>query len=163
VTYADGAKSSKTIDVEVPTTVPSTVTATVPKVLGLTLGSAATFGQFAPGVAQTYSGSTTAEVISTHTDAALSIMDPSSEAPGKLVNTGTAMPQAVQARATNAANTATTFSAVSSNPLTLLSYSAPISRDAVTLEFRQPIAATDALKNGTYSKTLTFTLSTTSP
>jgi hypothetical protein len=35
--------------------------------------------------------------------------------------------------------------------------------DAVTLGFSQKINATDALRTGTYSKTLTFTLSTTMP
>jgi hypothetical protein len=33
----------------------------------------------------------------------------------------------------------------------------------VTVNFKQPIGATDALRTGTYSKTLTFTLSTTTP
>jgi hypothetical protein len=33
----------------------------------------------------------------------------------------------------------------------------------VTIGFRQPIGSTDALRTGTYSKTLTFTLSTTTP
>jgi hypothetical protein len=33
----------------------------------------------------------------------------------------------------------------------------------VTLAFRQPIAAGDALRTGTYGKTLTLTLSTTEP
>ena len=32
-----------------------------------------------------------------------------------------------------------------------------------TLEFRQPIGSTDALRSGTYRKTITFTLSTTTP
>ncbi len=31
------------------------------------------------------------------------------------------------------------------------------------MEFQQPVAANDALKAGQYAKTLTFTLSTTSP
>ena len=48
-------------------------------------------------------------------------------------------------------------------PINLLAYDGPISNDAVTLQFRQSIAANDALRTGTYSKTLTFTLSTTSP
>ena len=39
----------------------------------------------------------------------------------------------------------------------------PISNDAVALEFRQRVNANDALRTGTYSKTLTFTLSTTQP
>ena len=38
-----------------------------------------------------------------------------------------------------------------------------MSNDAVTLGFRQAIGANDALRTGTYSKTLTFTLSTTTP
>jgi hypothetical protein len=38
-----------------------------------------------------------------------------------------------------------------------------VSNDAVTLAFRQLIGANDALRTGTYAKTLTLTLSTTSP
>ena len=47
--------------------------------------------------------------------------------------------------------------------MTLLNWSAPVSNDPVTLQFSQPIAANEALKAGQYSKTLTFTLSTTAP
>ncbi len=43
------------------------------------------------------------------------------------------------------------------------SWSAPVSNDAVTIDFKQSIGANDALRTGTYSKTLTFTLSTTTP
>ena len=50
-----------------------------------------------------------------------------------------------------------------SAPATLKTYSAPISNDTVTLGFRQRVDANDALRTGTYSKTLTFTLSTTQP
>ena len=45
----------------------------------------------------------------------------------------------------------------------VLSYSAPVSNDAVSLQFSQRIGANDALCTGTYAKTLTFTLSTTQP
>ena len=38
-----------------------------------------------------------------------------------------------------------------------------MTNDPVTLGFKQSIGATDALRTGTYSKTLTFTLSTTAP
>ena len=38
---------------------------------------------------------------------------------------------------------------------------APVSNDAVTVTFKQAIGANDALRTGTYAKTLTFTLSTT--
>ncbi len=42
-------------------------------------------------------------------------------------------------------------------------WSAPVSNDPVTINFKQHIGAGDALRTGTYSKTLTFTLSTTTP
>ena len=42
-------------------------------------------------------------------------------------------------------------------------YSGPVSNDVVPLTFRQSIGATDPLRTGTYSTTVTFTLSTTSP
>ena len=45
----------------------------------------------------------------------------------------------------------------------MLTYAGPVSNDAVTVTFNQHISANDALRTGTYSKTLTFTLSTTQP
>jgi hypothetical protein len=38
-----------------------------------------------------------------------------------------------------------------------------VSNDGVSLGFKQSIGANDPLRTGTYSKTLTFTLSTTNP
>jgi hypothetical protein len=38
-----------------------------------------------------------------------------------------------------------------------------VSNDHVDIGFKQSIARTDALRTGSYGKTLTFTLSTTSP
>ena len=38
-----------------------------------------------------------------------------------------------------------------------------MSNEVATINFKQSIAATDALRTGAYSKTLTFTLSTTTP
>ena len=49
------------------------------------------------------------------------------------------------------------------NPLVLLTYPGPVSLDQVTIGLKQAIGANEALRTGTYSKTLTFTLSTTSP
>ena len=45
--------------------------------------------------------------------------------------------------------------------MNLLTYTGPVNTDAVTIGFRQAIGATDVLRSGSYSKTLTFTLSTT--
>ncbi len=102
-------------------------------------------------------------MISTAGDATLSVADPSANAPGHLVNGAFSLPQALQLRALNAANTSTAFNPVSGNPLGLLSYPGPISNDNVTLQFRQAIGSNDPLRTGTYAKTLTFTLSTTTP
>ena len=105
-------------------------------------------------------------MISTAGDALLSVADPSVGRPPATWSTArSSLPQPLQARARNAANTGTAYNNVgsSASPLNLLSWSAPISNDAVTLEFRQRVNANDPLRTGTYNKTLTFTLSTTQP
>ncbi len=141
--------------------------ATVPATLSLTLpAQGATFGAFVPGVAAAYDASIVANVITTAGEATLSVSDPSSTATGRLVNGAFSLPSALQARATNTATPAATYAALSAapgTPLNLLTYSGPVSNDAVTIGFRQAIGATDALRTGSYSKTLTFTLSTTTP
>ena len=137
-----------------------TVSGTVPATLSLTLGPAATFAPFTPGVARDYEASTTANVISTAGDATLSVADPSSNATGRLVNGSFSLLQALQARANNG-----TYAAVggSSNPTSILTYNGPISNDQVTLGFKQTIGQNEPLRTGAYAKTLTFTLSTTNP
>ena len=132
-----------------------TVGGTVPATLSLTLGTPATFAPFVPGVANDYTASTTATVVSSAGDATLSVADPSSDHTGHLVNGAFFLPAPLQA----AANTGT-FAPL---PTPLLTYSGPISNDVVSLKFKQPIGASDALRTGTYAKTLTFTLSTTAP
>ncbi|WP_028064282.1 Ig-like domain-containing protein [Solirubrobacter soli] len=166
ITDSSGQTSVVSTEVKVPaitTDAPGTVTGAVPATLALTVGAPASFGAFTPGIAKTYTATTTANVVSTAGDAVLSVVDPSATAPGHLVNGAFVLPSALQARARNAANTGTAFNTVSGSPLNLLAWSAPISNDAVTLEFAQPVAANDALRTGTYAKTLTFTLSTTTP
>jgi hypothetical protein len=142
---------------------PQPVGGTVPATLSLTLGNPASFGPFIPGVAQDYSASTTANVISTAGDAALSVTDPSTTAPGHLVNGSFSLPQPLQVRARNATYPDAAFAPLDGSPLGLLSYPAPISNDMVTVDFKQSIGANDALRTGSYSKTLTYTLSTTNP
>jgi hypothetical protein len=149
----------------VSTSADTTVGGSVPATLSLSLGTPAAFGAFTPGAAKDYFATTTANVISTAGDATLSVADPSSTATGHLVNGAFSLPQPLQARARNAANTGTAYNNVGSavSPLNLLTYGAPVSNDAVSLEFKQSIGANDALRTGTYAKTLTFTLSTTTP
>jgi photosystem II stability/assembly factor-like uncharacterized protein len=135
----------------------------VPATLSLTLGTPAAFGAFTPGVDETYSASTTANVVSTAGDATLSVLDPSANVPGHLVNGSFSLPEAVQANASSAGGTGSAFAPVSETPSTLLTYTGPISNDTVSIGFQQHIGENDALRTGSYSKTLTFTLSTTTP
>jgi hypothetical protein len=116
------------------------VSGTVPATLGLTLGGPATFGAFAPGVAKTYDATTTADVISSAGDATLS-----ASGPNHLVNGAFTLPQAFTLNFSKS------------------SWTAPVSHDPVTIGFHQPIGATDPLRTGSYSATVTFTLSTTNP
>jgi predicted dienelactone hydrolase len=132
------------------------VSGMVPATLSLTLGPTASFGAFTPGVDRTYDASAAANVISTAGDAMLSVADPTGT--GRLVNGAFSLAEPVQVRANNGA-----FAAVSGAPASLLTYTGPISNDAVTLGFRQHIGPNEPLRTGSYSKTLTFTLSTTAP
>ena len=147
------------------TPVAADVGGTVPATLSLSLGLPATFSPFTPGVTNTYTATTTAKVISTAGNAQLSVADPSSNHTGRLVNGTYFLPQPLQARARNAANPDIPYNNVgsSASPLNLLSWSGPTSNDEVTLGFSQLINANDALRTGTYRKTLTYTLSTTAP
>jgi hypothetical protein len=137
----------------------------VPPTLSLSLGAPAAFGAFTPGVDGTYDASTTANVISSAGDGVLSVSDPSSVNTGKLMNGSFTLAQPLQASATSAAGSGGAFAPVggSANPTSVLTYAGPTSNDQVTLNFRQTIGRTEALRTGAYSKTLTFTLSTTQP
>jgi len=145
--------------------VSASVAGTVPATLALTLGTPATFGSFTPGVDRDYVALQTANVVSSAGDAMLSIADPSTTNTGKLVNGAYALPTPLQVKAASPASTAAAGGAVggSSAPTALASWAAPISNDPVTITFTQHISRTDPLRTGTYSKTLTFTLSTTTP
>jgi hypothetical protein len=138
--------------------VPVSVGGSVPATLSLTLGSAASFGTFKPGVADSYAASTTANVVSTAGDATLSVADTTGTSPGHLVNGSFSLPQPIQAQADTGA-----FAAVSGTPATLWTWSTPVADDPVTIGFKQSIGADDALRTGGYAKALTFTLSTTTP
>ena len=105
-------------------------------------------------------------MISTAGDATLSVADPSSIDTGHLVN-GTFVAAAAaagprpQRRQHRHRVQQRRLLGLAAEPADVRA--APISNDAVTLEFSQLVNATDALRTGSYSKTLTFTLSTTTP
>jgi hypothetical protein len=113
---------------------------TVAATLSLTLGSAASFGAFTPGLDKEYTAATTANVVSTAGDAQLSVSDP-----GHLVNGAFSLPETLRVE------------------IAPPSWTGPVSNANVAITFRQHIGSTDALRTGSYSKTLTFTLSTTTP
>ncbi|HET6546965.1 MAG TPA: TIGR03118 family protein [Solirubrobacter sp.] len=144
---------------------PSEAGGTVPATLSLTLGAPASFGAFAPGVGQDYSASTTANVISTAGDATLSVADPSAGHTGRLVNGAFALTEPLRVSAASAGGTSAPAAPVggAGAPTTVLTYDGPISNDAVTVDFTQTVLEDEPLRTGTYAKTLTFTLSTTSP
>ncbi len=139
---------------------PSNVGGSVPATLSLSLSTPASLGTFVPGVDRSYDTSMAATVISTAGDATLAVTDPSATATGRLVNGSYALSEPLQARANSGA-----FASLSTTgtPLTLLTYSGPVSNDIVTIGLRQHIGASQALRTGAYSKTLTFTVSTTTP
>ena len=142
----------------------TTVGGTVPATLALSLGAPASFGPFAVGVERTYTASTTATVVSSAADALLSVSDPDTTAPGRLVNGAFAMPSALTASAASPlAGNGPAPASLGAAPVTLLNWTAPASNDPATVTFAQHVAGTDPLRTGTYSKTLTFTLSTTTP
>jgi hypothetical protein len=97
-------------------------------------------------------------VISSAGDATLTVADPSSSAPGRLVNGTFALVQALQVGAGGGALTP-----LSAAPTTLHTYAGPVSNDKLTVNFKQSIGADEPLRTGNYAKTLTFTLSTTNP
>ena len=96
-------------------------------------------------------------------DASLSVADTGAPATGHLTNGAFALADPLQVRATRGGGSDGPFGALGATPLSLLLYPGPVSNDAVTLEFRQHVDGGEALRTGTYGKTLTFTLSTTTP
>ncbi|WP_053227235.1 alpha-L-rhamnosidase [Solirubrobacter soli] len=136
------------------TSVDTPVSGNVPATLALSLNPAS-FGAFTPGLAKDYAATLTGVVTSTAGDATLTVHDPSATATGRLVNGSFALAQPLQIEGKPVSG--------ASNPTPLKSWAAPISNDPLTLAATQSIGANEALRTGSYAKTLTFTLSTTAP
>jgi hypothetical protein len=151
------ATGPKVITENLESTKPTNVGGSVPNTLGLALGAPGTLGAFTPGIAKDYEAATPVTVTSTALEATLSVVDPSTNAPGKLVNGTYTLAQPIQAAVNGA------FAPVAGTPLALHSWAGPISNDQLTLKFKQSIAADEALRTGPYAKPLTLTLSTTTP
>jgi hypothetical protein len=143
---------------------PGDVGGSAPATLTLTLGPGAAFSPFIPGTAKDYTTLMLAKVISTAADATLTVADPSATATGHLVNGSYVLAQALRASAASVNGTSSPLADVgsSASPTSLETWNGP-ANDDVTITFVQPIGANDLLRTGGYSKTLTFTLSTTQP
>jgi X-X-X-Leu-X-X-Gly heptad repeat protein len=137
----------------------------VPTVLSLRLASQlAALGSITPGIARDYDAAVAATVTSTAGNATLSVAD-ISNGTGRLANGTSELASPLLVRATNAANPNTVFAPLTGagNPLTLLTWNTWFSNDPVTIAIRQRIGQNEPLLAGGYSKTITFTLSTSSP
>jgi hypothetical protein len=128
-------------------------------------GNPPAFQPFEPGVAREYTVAAAPRITSTTGNTALTVSDPSETNVGKLVNGTTPLTNTLQAYANSATGIAGAGGNVGGTaaPTPLLTFAAPVTNAAVSLVFRQNITSTETLRTGTYSKTLTFTLSTTAP
>jgi hypothetical protein len=133
----------------------------VTSTLNLTLGASTPFAAFIPGVPKDYTTTMMARVVSTAADATLTVVD-GGAAPGHLVNGTYVMAQALQASAASANGHGFPAAPIGAAAATLLTWDGP-ANDDVTVTFTQPIGINDPMRTGSYSKTLTFTLSTTNP
>jgi hypothetical protein len=140
--------------------------------LGLSLQtppSGTTFGAFTPGLAKTYESNLTASVTSNLANTTLSVYDPATTNTGRLVNGTRALtsPLSIALVPGNSSQQATALAGGpvggAAAPTPLFSYSAPQTNRTATLLLSQAIASNETLVAGTYSKTLTFTMSTTAP
>jgi hypothetical protein len=128
---------------------------TVAPTLSVALGTAPSFGAFAAGIARDYFATSDVTVTSSAGDAALVVQDSSPFHTNRLVNGAFALAQPVQVK-----NHAGAYQTM---PAGLRFWGGPTANERVPLELRQSIGANEPLRSGAYSKTLTFTLSTTQP
>ncbi|MDA0180686.1 FG-GAP-like repeat-containing protein [Solirubrobacter phytolaccae] len=137
---AAGNTTTKSVTYNVVVVATTPVGGTVPAVLSLSLGAPATFPTFVPGVAREYSAITKATVLTTAGDATLSYSDP-----GHLTNGAFSLAEPLRIELAKSV------------------WTGPASNEDVNITFKQLIKATDPLRTGTYSKTVTFTLATNNP
>jgi hypothetical protein len=173
-TGSDGGTSTLTHNYNVVESDDGDVGGGTPPTLNLTLGQPGVFAPFVPGIANDYTTTVTAQLLSTAGDAQLSVADPSATQTGHLVNGAFALTAPLQIAGSRPAQTdadgnpipvpAPVFAPVggSDAPTTLITYDGPLN-ELDTITFKQPINQTESLRTGNYSKTLTFTLSTTQP
>jgi hypothetical protein len=144
-----------------PTTITSNVIATVPSTLALSVNPL-NLGALVPGIAQTYTGTTTASVTSSWPNATLSVYDadPVNGTNGRLINGASIIP-----RDMDVLNSTGAYQAMgnATSQRVIATWATPVAQAATTVTLRQVIQANDVLVGGQYAKALTFSLSTTTP
>ncbi len=129
-------------------------------------------GTFVPGKTQEYHNTCGLKATSTAAESKLVAEDASATDTGHLVQVYTheafketyELPEPLESKATSTQGG--TGSGVFTSlvaPATLLTYAKPFSEDEMTVTFNQKIGLHDHLHTGTYAKTITLTLSTTTP
>ena len=146
-----------------PLSTDTTIGGEVPGMLALTVPGPWSLGTFVPGVGRNYDVTIGVGVTSTAGDATLVLADRTGTAAGYLVNGTTPLAQPLQVRAPTADDPAPAYTPLDATPRTLRSYAGPVTNDGVQVDVRQAIGAAEPLRAGTYSKALTFTLSTGTP
>ena len=146
------AHVERTVEGEVPKTL--TLAATCEKVV---------LGPFIPGVEEHYEGTCGLTATSTAAQSKLTAEDPSPTHTGHLVQGSYFLLKALEAKATaEEVGIGGAFEPLT-EARTLLRFAEPFSVDNATVTFNQPIGKKDGLHTGTYAKTITLTLSTTTP
>jgi hypothetical protein len=121
-------------------------------------------GPFLPGVPFGYEGFCLVTVTSTGIETSLTADDEIGVDVGHLTQKPEYTYSLAQALQTKATNTGGYGGAVGGSftsleaPVTLLTYTEPVSKDDVAVEFKQPIGEHDPLHKGIYSKVITLTL-----
>jgi hypothetical protein len=157
---ADSVKSV-TFWINRPTTVEGKISAIAPSVLGLSVNPLQ-FNPFVAGLSETYTATTTASVTSTWPNAALSVYDPDpvNGTNGRLLNGTSVIPRDMQVL-----NSVGSFSNIgnASSPDTIATFDAQVASQSTPVTMRQQINSTDVLVAGEYAKSMTFSLSTSTP
>ncbi|HTA98266.1 MAG TPA: choice-of-anchor Q domain-containing protein [Solirubrobacteraceae bacterium] len=128
-------------------------------------------GSFLPGKTQEYHNTCGLKATSTAAESKLVAEDASATDTGHLVQVYThgafketyELPEPLESKATSTQGGIGGVLTSLVAPTTLLTYAKPFSEDETTVTFNQKIGLHDHLHTGTYAKTVTLTLSTTTP
>ncbi len=128
-------------------------------------------GSFVPGKTQEYHNTCGLKATSTAAESKLVAEDASATDTGHLVQAYThgafketyELPEPLESKATSTQGGVGGALTSLVAPTTLLTYAKPFSEDEMTVTFNQKIGLHDHLHTGTYAKTITLTLSTTTP